>query len=145
MRRTTRCRRPPRAPRREIDFRPHSNRGAVAAGFPCVGKPSASCITHTLTPLHPMQQGFRRLMALAAVFAVAFGAVYLIRNGPQGFARLWAGSKADHSQEFRPEHYTLSDRAPLELGDVQLLARLDEEYTKLTGAVVPSVVSIDTT
>jgi serine protease Do len=91
-----------------------------------------------------MQQGIRRLMALAAVFAVAFGAVYLIRNGPQGFARLWAGNKADGSPEFRPEHYTLSDRAPLELKDVELLARLDAEYIKLTGAVVPSVVSIDT-
>ena len=92
-----------------------------------------------------MQQGIRRLVALATVFAVAFGAVYFIRNGPQGFARLWAGGKADNSPEFRPERYTLSDRAPLELGDVELLARLDAEYIKLTDAVVPSVVSIDTT
>ena len=93
-----------------------------------------------------MQQGIRRLVALAAVFAVAFGAVYFIRNGPEGFARLWAarnGGSAD--PQFRPERYTLSDRAPLELGDVQLLARLDAEYVKLTEAVVPSVVSIDTT
>jgi S1-C subfamily serine protease len=92
-----------------------------------------------------MQQGFHRLVALAAVFAVAFGAVYFIRNGPQGFARLWSGGNVDHNPEFRPERYTLSDRAPLELGDVQLLAKLDAEYIKLTGAVVPSVVSIDTT
>ncbi|MCW1921961.1 trypsin-like peptidase domain-containing protein [Luteolibacter arcticus] len=92
-----------------------------------------------------MQQGIRRLVALAAVFAVAFGAVYLIRNGPQGFTRLWTGGKADDNPEFRPERYTLSDRAPLELGDVELLARLDAEYTKLTQAVVSSVVSIDTT
>ena len=92
-----------------------------------------------------MQQGIRRLVALAAVFAVAFGAVYFIRNGRQGFARLWAGGASSDSPQFRPERYTLSDRAPLELGDVELLTRLDAEYAKLTEAVVPSVVSIDTT
>ncbi|MCW1883956.1 trypsin-like peptidase domain-containing protein [Luteolibacter flavescens] len=92
-----------------------------------------------------MQQGIRRLMALAAVFAVAFGAVYLIRNGPEGFARLVPGGKGNGGEDFRPESYTLADRAPLNLGDVELLARLDAEYIKLTDAVVPSVVSIDTT
>ena len=48
-----------------------------------------------------MQQGIRRLVALAAVFAVAFGAVYLIRNGPQGFARLLKGGNASSGPSFR--------------------------------------------
>jgi serine protease Do len=48
------------------------------------------------------------------------------------------------STEFRPEAYTLPQNAPLDLGDVELLARLNEEYARLTKAVVPSVVSIDT-
>lgn len=91
-----------------------------------------------------MQQGISRLVALAAVFAVAFGAVYFIRNGPEGFSRLWAGSGAATGPEFRPERFTLPDRAPLDLGEVGLLAQLNAEYTKLTEAVVPSVVSIDT-
>ena len=90
-----------------------------------------------------MQQGIRRLLALVAVFTVAFGAVYVIRNGTSGIARLWDhrdGSGSTH----RPEHATMSDRPPLELGEVELLARLDAEQTKLMKAVVPSVVSIDT-
>ena len=95
-------------------------------------------------PLHPMQQGIRRLVALAAVFAVAFAAVYFIRNGPAGFTRLWAGGASSTGPDFRPERFTLPDQPPLELGDVELLARLDGEYAKLTAAVVPSVVSIDT-
>ncbi len=84
------------------------------------------------------------MIALAAVFAVAFGTVYFIRNGSQGFSRLLKGMGDSSSQTFRPERYTFPERPPLELGDVELLARLDAEYAKLTEAVVPSVVSIDT-
>jgi serine protease Do len=91
-----------------------------------------------------MQQGIRRLLALVAVFTVAFGAVYLIRNGTAGLSRLWDGKGNGASPQYRPERATLPDRPPLELGDVELLARLDAEYSKLTEAVVPSVVSIDT-
>jgi serine protease Do len=91
-----------------------------------------------------MQQGIRRLVALAAVFAVAFSAVYLIRNGPAGFTLLWRDGNASAGPDFRPERFTLPDQPPLQLGDVELLARLDREYATLTEAVVPSVVSIDT-
>jgi len=90
-----------------------------------------------------MQQGIRRLLALAAVFAVAFGAVYVIRNGPGSLIGLFdPGSRS--GQQHRPEHATLADRPPLELGEVELLARIDAEQSKLMEAVVPSVVSIDT-
>ena len=91
-----------------------------------------------------MQQGIRRLLALAAVFAVAFAAVFFIRNGLAGFGRLIGKGDTAGGPSFRPERFTLPDRPPLELGDVELLARLDAEYAKLTEAVVPSVVSIDT-
>jgi len=91
-----------------------------------------------------MQQGIRRLLALVAVFAVAFGAVYLIRNGTAGIARLFAKSDDSSGPTHRPEHATLRDRPALELGDVELLARIDGEFSKLTEAVVPSVVSINT-
>lgn len=41
-----------------------------------------------------------------------------------------------------PEKYTPTQVAKLNLDDVQVLAKMDEEYTKLVEAVVPSVVSI---
>jgi serine protease Do len=44
----------------------------------------------------------------------------------------------------RPEVYTLAEKPPLELGDVEILSRLNDEYAMLTAAVVPSVVSLDT-
>ncbi|TAE76943.1 MAG: PDZ domain-containing protein [Verrucomicrobia bacterium] len=91
-----------------------------------------------------MQHGIRRLAALATVFAVAFAAVYLIRNGTEGLSHLLGNRAQSSGPSYRPEPFTLPDQAPLDLGDVDLLARLDAEYAKLTEAVVPSVVSIDT-
>ncbi len=44
----------------------------------------------------------------------------------------------------RAEHGTFPEKPPLDLGDVELLSRLNDEYARLTQAVVPSVVSIDT-
>ena len=45
----------------------------------------------------------------------------------------------------RPETFTPTDKSALKLGDVEMLAKLNQEYARLTQAVVPSVVSIDTT
>ncbi len=87
-----------------------------------------------------MSEGLRRLFQLAIVFAVAFAAVYFIRNGPEGVKRLFGDDPPSH----RPESFTLPQQAPLELDDVELLTRLNDEYARLTDAVVPSVVSIDT-
>lgn len=42
------------------------------------------------------------------------------------------------------ESYTPADAPKVDLKDVQVLAALDAEYTRLVDAVVPSVVSIDT-
>ncbi|MEP4077770.1 trypsin-like peptidase domain-containing protein [Haloferula sp.] len=89
-----------------------------------------------------MTEGIRRLFTLITVFLVMFAAVYLIRNGPAGFRQLF--EKKEQGRDFRPEHFSLPDKAPLELGDVELLSRLNDEYAMLTDAVVPSVVSIDT-
>ncbi len=88
-----------------------------------------------------MSEGLRRLFQLGVVFAVAFAAVYFIRNGSDGVRRLFGGAPPAH----RPESFTLPQKAPLELGEVELLSRLNDEYARLTSAVVPSVVSIDTT
>jgi len=89
-----------------------------------------------------MNQGFRRLLSLAVVFFIAFAVVFLIRNGTDGVRRLFNAEERDPS--YRPEAFTLPERPPLELGEVELLTRLNEECALLTAAVVPSVVSIDT-
>lgn len=91
-----------------------------------------------------MSQGIRRLLSLAVVFAAAFLAVFVIRNGVSGLSRLVGIHRQHEGNGFRPERFTLSEKPPLELADVDLLARLDAEYAKLTEAVTPSVVSIDT-
>lgn len=90
-------------------------------------------------PSH-MNPAFRRLLALAAVFVAAFLAVSALRGGLRGVLPAWSGK----GSQFRPEKFTVPDKAPLELGDVELLSRLNDEYASLTKAVVPSVVSIDT-
>jgi len=92
-----------------------------------------------------MNPGFRRLLALFAVFAAAFVAVSALRNWRSGGSwRDLFGRKANQDGIFRPEKFTLAENAPLEAGDVELLSRLNGEYARVTKAVVPSVVSIDT-
>ncbi|MEO5915093.1 MAG: trypsin-like peptidase domain-containing protein [Luteolibacter sp.] len=92
-----------------------------------------------------MKLSFRRLLALAAVFAIAFVAVTAIRTWNSGGSLRtllpWLSKK---SGDFHPLQVTWPEKAPLDLGDVELLSRLNNEYAKLTEAVVPSVVSIDT-
>jgi len=91
-----------------------------------------------------MSQAIRRLLALAAVFIVAFVAVSALRTlrngGSLGDLFRERGSEAD----VFPQQGTRAQFAPLEIGDVELLSRLNGEYARLTGAVVPSVVSINT-
>jgi S1-C subfamily serine protease len=92
-----------------------------------------------------MNASFRRLLALALVFFTAFAAVSVLKKCRSGgsLRDLIPGLGKDDGR-FRPEAFTLPDRAPLNLGDVELLSRLNDEYASLTQAVVPSVVSIDT-
>ena len=88
-----------------------------------------------------MNQGLRRLLTLVVVFVAAFALVFLLRNGLDGWRLLFGGRSGPH----RPERFTLADKAPLDLSEVDLLARLNDEYAAVTDAVAPSVVSIDTT
>jgi serine protease Do len=93
-----------------------------------------------------MNPAFRRFLSLCLVFLVCFLGVSLLRNVGSGkpLATWWASLFQAPSQ-FQPETYSLPHQSPLALGDVGLLHRLNDEYAKLTKAVVPSVVSIDTT
>ena len=96
---------------------------------------------------HSKREIIRRIFGLLAVFIVAFASVTMIRYFQSGGS--WSdlkerfGFKEDEGQ-YEPEDYTLSKEAALELGDVEFLSRLNQEYAKLTQAVVPSVVSINT-
>ena len=92
-----------------------------------------------------MNDGFRRFAVLLFVFLLAFIAVVFLRrlqNG-EGFADLLPWGKKDPT-EFRPERFTLPERAALDMSEVEMLHRMDAEYARLSEAVVPSVVSIDT-
>lgn len=92
-----------------------------------------------------MNPAFRRLLALAAVFITAFVAVSALRTWRSGGdLRSLIPGFSKKTGQFQPEAFTLPDKAPLDLGDVELLSRLNNEYARLTEAVVPSVVSIDT-
>ena len=93
-----------------------------------------------------MNPAFRRLLSLVAVFIAAFIAVTVLRTWRSGGdLRSLIPRFSKKSGQFHPEAFTLPDKAPLELGETELLSRLNNEYAKLTEAVVPSVVSIDTT
>ncbi len=95
---------------------------------------------------HPfMNPAFRRLLALVAVFVTAFIAVAALRTWRSGGdLRSLIPGFLKKTGQFHPEAFTLPDKAPLDVGDVELLSRLNNEYARLTEAVVPSVVSIDT-
>lgn len=92
-----------------------------------------------------MNLAFRRLLALVAVFVLAFIAVAALRTWRAGGdLRSLIPGFSKRSDLFHRETFTLQEKAPLDLGDVELLSRLNNEYARLTEAVVPSVVSIDT-
>jgi serine protease Do len=92
-----------------------------------------------------MLPAIKRFLALLLVFLVFFLLVTVLRTWRAGgdisalipaFLR-----KAEVN---RSEAFTPSDKPALNLSDVEIISRLNEEYARLTRAVVPSVVSIDT-
>ena len=92
-----------------------------------------------------MNPVFRRLLALIVVFSAAFAVVTALRTWRAGGdLRSLIPGLSKSSGQFHPETFTLSDKSPLDVGDVELLSRLNDEYANLTEAVVPAVVSIDT-
>ena len=97
-----------------------------------------------------MKAAIGRLVILLIVFCLAFGAVTLWRKwrdnqGVLGYLRARRDEMAETGKgQFRPEKYTLKEMPDIDLKDVELLARLNAEYTNLVGSVVLSVVSIDT-
>ncbi len=92
-----------------------------------------------------MKLSFHRLLVLVVTFATAFVLVTVVRTWHSGGdLRALIPWWSQKSPDFHPERFTLPDQAPLAIDQVELLSRLNDEYARLTEAVVPSVVSIDT-
>jgi serine protease Do len=93
-----------------------------------------------------MLSALKRFFALLTVFTVFFLLVTTLRMWRSGgdfsaFIPAFLRKAASN----RPEAFTPSDKPALNLSDVEMISRLNQEYARLTNAVVPSVVSIDTT
>jgi Do/DeqQ family serine protease len=116
----------------------------MALGVSGLGNPRSEGILSGVTPF-PMNPGFRRLLALLAVFFTAFTAVSVLRTYRSGGSfRDWFTGISTSSDRFMPEKFTLPEKGAVDLGNVELLSRINDEYANLTRAVVPSVVSINT-
>jgi serine protease Do len=92
-----------------------------------------------------MLPAIKRFFSLLVVFVVFFLLVTALRTWRSGgdLGSL-IPSFLRKSSTNRPETFTPSSKAALNLSDVEMISRLNEEYARLTNAVIPSVVSIDT-
>jgi len=90
-----------------------------------------------------MPPTLKRFLALLTVFVTFFLIVTILRVWHSG-GSLSALLPSFLKQDTRPETFTPSEKAPLDLSQVEIISRLNEEYARLSDAVVPSVVSIDT-
>lgn len=87
-----------------------------------------------------MRDHFRRSLFAIFVFALALALFGLVRSRQPGYGLLdlLAGKGPAHEQ------FTPATAPKLNPDDVRGLSALDEEYTRLSAAVLPSVVSVNT-
>jgi serine protease Do len=78
-------------------------------------------------------KSFLKFLVFVLLLALGISLIYVWEAKQPGQAQL------------KIEKFTPADRPSLDLSSVDVLQRLDEEYTKVTAAVIPSVVSITTT
>src|ERR1700737_2907838 len=78
-------------------------------------------------------KSFLKFLVFVLLLALAISLIYV-----------WQGRQPGPAQ-VKVEKFTPADKPSLDLNSVDVLQRLDEEYTKVADAVVPSVVSITTT
>lgn len=85
-------------------------------------------------------ESFRRLIFALFVFALALALFGIWRDGSgeYGLLNLLRGEKPSEVK------FTAPAVPRLDLGEVELLTRLDGEYSKLAASVLPSVVSVTT-
>ena len=78
-------------------------------------------------------KSFLKFLVFVLLLALAISLIYV-----------WEARQPGQAQ-VKVERFTPADKPSLDFNSVDVLQRLDEEYTKVTAAVVPSVVSITTT
>lgn len=97
-----------------------------------------------------MNQMMKRAFTLFVIFAIAFLSVFLIKNTEVGYGLLsklkgeGGQSNEEASYKFKKESYHLEDTPSIDLSEVSVLDAINRESAALVRAVVPSVVSIDT-
>jgi Do/DeqQ family serine protease len=93
-----------------------------------------------------MLLAIKRFSIFGLVFLTCFLGVFALRTWRSGaeFSQYFPSFFADQKAS-RPEKFTPSEKAPLQFSDVEIISRINEEYARLTKAVVPAVVSINTT
>lgn len=92
-----------------------------------------------------MKDGYRRFLVITIVLLSAFLVVVLLRrisNNP-GLLEFLKNSGPVYQQN-TPEEVTLKLKPVLTQKDVSILSQLNDEYTRISAAVMPSVVSINT-
>ena len=78
-------------------------------------------------------KSFLKFLVFVLLLALAISLIYVWQSKQPGPAQV------------KVEKFTPADKPSLDLDSVDVLQRLDDEYTKVVTAAVPSVVSITTT
>jgi len=91
-----------------------------------------------------MQNGFSRALLLLAIFLSAFLTVIVVRKAKNGDPLLGILKGRNQSERTEDVSYSLRKKPAIGLDDVKVLAAINAESAALVRAVVPSVVSIDT-
>ncbi len=92
-----------------------------------------------------MLPAIKRILSLLCVFVIFFVLVTLLKTWQSGGDFESLIPEFLKSKEIKSnEAFTPTNKAALNLSDVEMISRLNQEYARLTEAVVPSVVSIDT-
>lgn len=91
-----------------------------------------------------MKNGLNRFLILLAVFFTAFLVVILVRKAQVGENLLDIFKGRQHAQSLGNDTYTLRKNPAVDRNDIQTLSAINRESAALIRAVVPSVVSIDT-
>jgi len=91
-----------------------------------------------------MQNGLNRLLILLAIFCTAFLAVIIGRKVQNGEDVLTILKGSNSNAETNTPNYTLRQTPAIPMRDVATLDAINRESAELVHAVVPSVVSIDT-
>ncbi len=92
-----------------------------------------------------MKDGYRRFLVITIVLLSAFLVVVVLRriSNKPGLLEFLQNS-GPVFQQTTPDSATLESKPALTKEDVSILSQLNDEYTRISAAVMPSVVSINT-